>query len=88
MNFAYLCLHPRPATGAACPIASCPLMGQQSQLPANPFIARIECLGCLGNRGFCEPESPWKSIKSINMEENGRNTKPRQFMATNVGNNE
>ncbi|KAJ9456119.1 hypothetical protein DIPPA_18272 [Diplonema papillatum] len=36
-----LCCDGRPPTSDPCPIASCPLKGSPSQLPANPFVAKI-----------------------------------------------
>lgn len=56
------CCDKRPATGAACPIASCPLMGQQSQLPANPFIARIE-------NGRCQCVAPQRCDESLSSDQ-------------------
>lgn len=36
------CCSEDPPTSDPCPLASCPVMGTQSNLPANPFVARIE----------------------------------------------
>jgi hypothetical protein len=35
------CCSSHPPTSDPCPIASCPIMGGSSKLPANPFIAHI-----------------------------------------------
>ncbi|KAJ9456122.1 hypothetical protein DIPPA_18274 [Diplonema papillatum] len=35
------CCDGRPPTSDPCPVASCPLKGSPSQLPANPFVAKI-----------------------------------------------
>ena len=35
------CCSEDPPTSKSCPIASCPLMGESSKLPANPFVAKI-----------------------------------------------
>jgi hypothetical protein len=35
------CCAGRPPTSEPCPVASCPLKGASSQLPANPFQARV-----------------------------------------------
>lgn len=42
------CCSENPPTSAPCPIASCPLMGSVSRLPANPFMARL-----VGDRCEC-----------------------------------
>ena len=44
------CCSERPPTSDPCPIASCPLMGKTSGLPANPFIAKI-----VGGKCKCLP---------------------------------
>ncbi|CAK9076056.1 Sialate O-acetylesterase (H-Lse) (Sialic acid-specific 9-O-acetylesterase) [Durusdinium trenchii] len=55
------CCDQRPATGAACPVASCPLMAQHSGLPANPFIAHIE-------NGRCKCVAPQVCDENLEME--------------------
>jgi hypothetical protein len=35
------CCSEDPPTASPCPLASCPIMGSLSQLPANPFVAHI-----------------------------------------------
>ena len=35
------CCSEHPPTADPCPIASCPVMGSSSNLPANPFVAHI-----------------------------------------------
>ena len=43
------CAHYEPTSGP-CPVASCPLMGRASRLPANPFMAHI-----VGGKCVCIP---------------------------------
>lgn len=43
------CAHYAPTSGP-CPVASCPLMGKASRLPANPFMAHIK-----GGKCVCIP---------------------------------
>jgi sialate O-acetylesterase len=40
------CCSERPPTSDPCPVASCPIIGSISKLPANPFIAKIENNKC------------------------------------------
>ena len=49
MEDATCCQHYAPTSGP-CPVASCPIMGRASRLPANPFLARI-----VGGKCACIP---------------------------------
>jgi hypothetical protein len=49
MEDATCCQHFAP-TALPCPVASCPLMGRASRLPANPFMARV-----VGGKCVCIP---------------------------------
>eukprot|EP00434_Breviolum_minutum_P007446 symbB.v1.2.006568.t1/scaffold392.1/size213825/4 len=52
------CCDERPPSGAACPIASCPLMAKSSNLPANPFLAKIV-------NGKCQCVAPQQCEESL-----------------------
>jgi hypothetical protein len=39
------CCSENPPTSKPCPLASCPIMGSNSMLPANPFVAHITSEG-------------------------------------------
>lgn len=52
------CCDERPPSGAACTIASCPLMAKSSNLPANPFLAKIV-------NGKCQCVAPQQCEESL-----------------------